>query len=83
MGHLTNPLSLRLGLNCFWVSSQVNIKNKDLNFYFLQDFFFKEIIFWFFKKIKKKGYLYSHFKLYKKKNNIYFLLFYYNLKIII
>lgn len=80
MGHLINPVSLRLSINSFWNSNwtlintfnYVNVFKKDyLLFYFLN---------WFTKKSKflKFNILMSHYKLYRSNNNVYVSLYYYN-----
>ena len=80
MGHLINPLSLRLSVNTFWNSNWVLINNFNFINVFKKDNLIFLLLNWFINKNKFTQFniLLSHYKLHRVNNNIYVNLYYYN-----
>ncbi len=83
MGHLINPISLRLSINSFWNSSWILINTFNYINVFKKDFTLFHFLDWFVKKpgLTKFNLLVSHYKVYRVNNYIYISFFYYNANI--
>lgn len=79
MGHLINPISLRLSVNVFWNSSWVTFNNFNYNNLFKRDYLLFSFLNWFINKSKflKFNILISHYKIYRVHNSVYVNLYYY------
>ncbi len=80
MGHLINPVSLRLSLNSFWDSTWVVVNNFNFVSLFKKDYILFHFLNWFIKKSKfiKSNLLISHYKIYRINQKVYINLYYYN-----
>lgn len=80
MGHLINPVSLRLSVNSFWDSTWVVVNNFNFVSLFKKDYILFHFLNWFIKKSKfiKFNLLISHYKIYRVNQKIYINLYYYN-----
>lgn len=80
MGHLVNPVSMRLSVNSFWSSNWVLINNFNYVNLFKKDYLLFHFLNWFIKKSKflKFNILVSHYKIYRVTNRTYINLYYYN-----
>lgn len=82
MGHIINPVSVRLGKTIFWEFSWSFYQKKNYKYLLIQDLAISNFLIWFFnlKKIEKIGYILSNFKLYKNFKKISIFLYLYNKK---
>ena len=80
MGHLINPISIRLSVNSFWNSSWSNFNNFNYVNLYKNDFILFFYLNWFINKSKflKSDILVSHYKVYKVSNKVYINLYYYD-----
>lgn len=80
MGHLVNPLSLRLSVNSFWNSNWVLSNNYNYINVFKKDYELFTYLDWFLKKsnFHKSNILLSHYKIYRVYKRIYINLYVYN-----
>lgn len=80
MGHLVNPLSLRLSVNSFWNSNWVIINNYNYINVFKKDYQLFTYLTWFFKKsnFEKMNIILSHYKIYRLYKRTYINLYIYN-----
>lgn len=80
MGHLVNPISLRLSINTFWNSNWILINNFNYINIFKRDFTLFHFLNWFIKKSKLTDFniIISHYKIYRIHKYIYINLYYYN-----
>lgn len=80
MGHLVNPLSLRLSINSFWNSNWVIINNYNYINIFKKDYQLFTYLNWFFKKsnFEKMNILLSHYKIYRLYKRTYINLYIYD-----
>lgn len=80
MGHLVNPISVRLSINTFWNSNWVLINNFNYVNLFKKDYLLFYFLNWFTKKTKflKFNIVVSHYKIYKVAKKTYINLYYYN-----
>lgn len=80
MGHLINPLSLRISVNSFWNSNWVLINNFNYINLFKKDYILFHFLNWFIKKSKflNLNILISHYKIYRVHSKVYINLYYYN-----
>lgn len=80
MGHLVNPVSLRLSINSFWNSNWVLNNNFNYINIFKKDYLLFQFLNWFIKKTKfiKFNILISHYKIYRVNNLVFINLYYYN-----
>lgn len=80
MGHLVNPLSLRLSVNSFWNSNWVLNNNFNYVNIFKKDYILFQFLTWFIKKTKfiKFNILISHYKIYRINGSVFINLYYYN-----
>lgn len=80
MGHIINPISLRLGVNSYW-NTTWSLNNKHLHNKLLkQNWFFFQFLNWFFyRKVHIKiNLVFSHYKIYVNNlGKIYINLYYY------
>lgn len=80
MGHLVNPISVRLSINTFWNSNWVLINNFNYISLFKKDYLLFYFLNWFTKKTKflKFNVIMSHYKIYRISKETYINLYYYN-----
>lgn len=80
MGHLVNPLSLRLSVNSFWNSNWVLVNNYNYINIFKKDYELFTYLNWFLKKsnFHKSNILLSHYKIYRVYKRIYINLYIYD-----
>lgn len=79
MGHLVNPIAIRLSINNLWNSNWVLINNFNYNTMFKKDYLLFQYLNWFIKKkhMLFHNFIISHYKLYKIHDKIFINLYYY------
>ncbi len=80
MGHLVNPVSLRLSVNSFWNSTWSLVNSFNYANLFKKDYTLFQFLNWFIKKSKfgKFNIIISHYKVYRVSNRLIVNLYYYN-----
>lgn len=80
MGHLINPVSVRLSVNSFWNSNWVLFNNFNYVNLFKKDYMLFHFLNWFTKKQKfgKFNIIISHYKVFRNLNDVYINFYYYN-----
>lgn len=79
MGHLINPIAVRLSVNTFWNSNWVLFNNFNYNNLFKKDFILYQYLDWFIRKkhLLFHNFIISHYKIYRIHNKIFINLYYY------
>lgn len=81
MGHLINPISIRLGLNNYWNFNWALNNNYNYPYMTKNNIFFSKFLNWILKskKFNKKNIIFSHYNIYINNNNVtYINVYYYN-----